>query len=104
MASVDCRLRGSDVEFVFQFADQLLEHVFHADDSRGGAEFIDHHGQVPLALLEFTEQFEQRLGFGHDQHIVHDLADLHLGNAQGSGERAALWPRRRRVQRIRSLA
>jgi hypothetical protein len=72
-------------EFVFQFADQLLQHVFHADHSRGGSEFIDHHCQVPLAELEFTEQIEQGLGFGHHQHIVHDLADLHLGNAHGSG-------------------
>ena len=53
------RLRGSDVEFVFQFADQLLEHIFHANHSGGGAEFVDHHRQVPLALLEFNQQVQQ---------------------------------------------
>ncbi len=53
----DRRLRGS-VEFIFQFSDQLLDHVFHADHSCRGTEFIDHHRQMPLALLEFTQQLQ----------------------------------------------
>ena len=47
-------LRGGYVEFVFQFSDQLLEHVFYADHSGGRTEFVDHDCQMPLALLEFA--------------------------------------------------
>ena len=82
---VDLGLRHGDVELVFQLADQLFEHVFHADYARCRTEFVDHHGEVTLAALEFDQQFKERFGFGDDQHIVHDLVDLHLGNAGGGG-------------------
>ena len=50
---VDGGRSGGDVEFIFEFADELLEHIFYADDSGGRSEFIDHHCEVALALLEF---------------------------------------------------
>ena len=76
---------GGDFVFVLEFADQLLEDVFDADDAGGQSEFIDYNGEMALALLEFAEEIEERLGFGHDEHVVHDLADFHVGNALGRG-------------------
>ena len=76
-------LRGSHIEFVFQFAYQLLQHIFHADYACGRAEFVDHYGQVALALLKFAEQGEQGLGFGDDEDLVHDLSNFHLRDAFG---------------------
>src|SRR5580658_317424 len=52
----DRRLGSGYVEFILQFANQLLEHVFDADHSSGRAEFIDDHSQAALALLELAEQ------------------------------------------------
>ncbi len=76
------RLRRGNVEFVFDVADQLLENIFDGDHAGGGAEFVDHYREVTAALFEFVEQFGQDFGFGNDQNIVHDLADLSAGDAR----------------------
>jgi hypothetical protein len=40
---------------------------------------------VTSALLELFQQFRQYFGFGHDQHVVHDVSDLGAGDARGYG-------------------
>jgi hypothetical protein len=72
-----------NIELVFQFADQLLEHIFHADDARRRTKFVDHYGKMPFPLLKLAQQVEQRFRFGHHQNIVHDLADFHVSNSLG---------------------
>src|SRR5712671_4747728 len=74
-------LRRRYIELIFDVADQLLEDVFHRDHSGGGTELVDHDREMAAALLEFREQFSEDLGFGYDQHVMHDLADLHAGDA-----------------------
>ncbi len=66
---------GHDVELIFDFADQLLQHVFDADHAGGRAELIDHHGEMAAAVLELVQQIGQRLGFGNHQNVSHDVAD-----------------------------
>src|SRR5690348_2676751 len=44
----------SYIELVFQLTHQLLEHIFDGDHTCRRTEFVHHHCQVPLALLEFT--------------------------------------------------
>ena len=82
MSSSSAGSAGGDIEFVFDFADQLFEDVFDRDHAGSRAELVDHDRQMASALLEFGEQLGQDLGFGNDQHIVHDLADLHARNAR----------------------
>ena len=77
----DRLLRGRNIEFVFDLTHQLFENIFDGNDPGGRTEFIHHHRQVPLALLELLQQFGQDLGFWNHQDVVHDLADFHGGNA-----------------------
>ena len=76
-----------DVEFVFDFADQLLKNILDRDDAGGGTELVDHDREVTPALFEFVQQFGEDFGLGDDQNIVHDLADLHARDARGDGLR-----------------
>ena len=57
--------------------------------------------KMAAAQFEFGQQLGKNFRFRHNQHIVHDLADLHLGDA--SRNRLAEVDKRRRIQRIRSL-
>src|SRR6266568_4580625 len=69
-----------DIEFVFNVAHQLLEDVLDGDYAGGRSKFIHHNGQMAAAVFEFGEQLGQNFSFGDDQHVMHDLADLHAGN------------------------
>src|SRR5580700_11659499 len=40
---------------------------------------------MAAAIFKFSEQFRQDFRFRHDQHVVHDLADLHAGDAGRGG-------------------
>ena len=68
-----------DVEFIFQLADDLLQSILNADHAGGGTEFIDHHSQVALALLEFDQKITHRLGLWDHEHVAHDVTDLQIG-------------------------
>ncbi len=76
-----------DVEFVFYLADELLDGVFDGDEADGGAEFVDDDGEMAAALLEFVQEVEDRLGFGHDEDFAHDLlkAKFDEGRAAEAG-------------------
>src|ERR1700728_2003379 len=40
---------------------------------------------MAASFLELGQQFREHFSFGHDQHVVDDLADLHAGDARGCG-------------------
>src|SRR5690606_2904293 len=54
------------VEFVFDIADDLLEHVFHGDQARNAAVLVNDDGQVIVAGAEVAQQHVQALGFGNE--------------------------------------
>src|SRR6202043_1617823 len=64
---------------------QLFEDVFDSDHAGGRAKLVHHDRQMTSAIFKFGEQFGQNLGFGDDQHVVHDLADLHARNTSRGG-------------------
>src|SRR5882672_4577629 len=70
-------LGWGDIELIFDFAYDLLQNIFDRDHPGGRSELVYHHSQVPLAFLEFFQQFGEDFGFRDDQHVVHDLADFH---------------------------
>ena len=74
-------LTGGDVEFIFDVAHKLLEYVLNRDDACGRAEFVDDDGEMAAAFFEFGQQFGQNFCFGNHQNVVHDLTNLHAGNA-----------------------
>ena len=77
-------MRANHIEFIFKLADQLLKDILDGDDADGGAELIYHHGEMAAAVFEFVEEIGQRLGFGDDQDIAHDVAD---GQGRRRGQR-----------------
>src|ERR1700731_418369 len=79
------RFGGCDIEFVFDVADQLFEDVLNGNHPGSRAELVEHDRQMTSAIFEFRGQFGQNLGFGNDQHVVHNLADLHARNTSGGG-------------------
>ncbi len=82
------------VELVFDLADDLLEHILDGEQAGHRAEFIHHqrHVQVPLAKL--LEHLHERLGFGHDQRLAHDVRQMRKAARDGRDEscHAALVP------------
>ena len=67
--------RTGRVEFVFEFAGQLLDGVLGGDQADGGTVLVDHDGHVAAALLEVADQVENGLGFRDDQDVAHDLGE-----------------------------
>jgi hypothetical protein len=78
------------VEFVFQFAGQLLDGVLGGDQADGGAVLVDHDGHVAAALLEVADEVEDGLGFRDDQDVAHDLAEFQFDKGTGRGD-GDLW-------------
>ena len=83
------------VELVFDFAHDLLEHVFHGEQAGHGAEFIHHQRHVRVPLAKLLEHLHQRFGFGHDERLAHDVREIET--AARDGRRA--WLTRRSCQR-----
>ena len=54
------------VVFVIDFSHNLLDDVFHRDDTRGSAEFIHHDSDVNLVGLEVAQEVVNHLRFGHE--------------------------------------
>ena len=54
-----------NIEFIFDFTDYLLEHVFNCDQASDAAELIDHDGQVVAVAPKVTQQIIQPLGLRH---------------------------------------
>ncbi len=50
-----------DIEFVFQLADELFQHVLYRDQTSGRAKLIDHNREMAFSTLEFREQVCDRL-------------------------------------------
>src|SRR5271155_1000398 len=65
-----------NVEFVVNFADHLLEDVFESGEAEDAAEFVHDHGQAGAAGAKFQEQFADGLGFGDDERIAQDGAQI----------------------------
>src|ERR1700681_1314545 len=56
-----------DVEFIVNFADDLLEDVFESDEAEDATEFVDDDGQADVMSAELEEQFAGGLGFRNDE-------------------------------------
>ena len=61
------------VELVFDLAHDLLEYVLDGKEAGHGAEFIHYKPHVQVTLAELLEHLHERLGFGHDQRLAHDV-------------------------------
>src|SRR5690606_39298765 len=64
------------VEFVFDIADDLFEHILHGDQARYSAVFIDDDGQVVVTRAEFAQQHVQTLGLGNKDRRTDQGAQL----------------------------
>src|SRR5215469_17776218 len=71
------------IEFIVNFADELLEDVFERQQAQNRPEFIDDHGHPAMLPTEFEQQFAHRLALRHDgnfmKHVTH--AELSSGPA-----------------------
>src|SRR5690554_5805900 len=54
------------IVFVFDVADDLFQHVFHGDETRCAAVFINHDSQVVATATEVMQQDVKPLGFGNE--------------------------------------
>src|ERR1051325_11071602 len=70
-----------NVKFVFQFADDLLQHVFNGHKATDGAKFIHHNSEMALAFLKFDQKIVQRFAFRNKEHFPHDVADFHVAGS-----------------------
>src|SRR5271156_1044902 len=68
-----------DVEFVVNFANHLLEDVFECGEAEDAAEFVRDHGQAGGAGAKFEEEFADGLGFGNDERVAQDGAQIKFG-------------------------
>ena len=68
-----------DVEFIVNFADHLLEDVFERGQAEDAAEFVHDHGEAGAAGAKFQEQFADGLGFGNDERVAQDGAQIEFG-------------------------
>ena len=59
---------------VADLADDLFHHVFHGDQSRRIAVFVDDGGDVVAVLLHLAQQIVHRLGFGNEPDGTHQIA------------------------------
>ncbi len=64
------------VELVFDFSDDLFEHVFDGEQTGYGAEFIHDHRHVRVLLAELLEHLHERFGFGNDERLAHDVREI----------------------------
>ena len=69
------------VKFVFNFADDLLQHILHRDQSGDVAKLIDDDGQVVVVAAKFAQQIVQALGFRDEVHRAQQGAQLQGGRA-----------------------
>jgi|SRR6516225_5873358 len=65
-----------DVELVVNLTDKLLEKIFRGNETENAAELVDDHGDAHTASAQFAEQFARRLGFGNDQNLAQDAAEI----------------------------
>jgi len=92
-------------ELVFQFADQFSSTFSTLMTPAVEANFVDNYGQDGACAAELAEQIEQGLGFRRTTSTsVHDLGRSSSGQCFGGWDRDRPKRRRRRVQRIKSLA
>lgn len=71
------------VELVLDVSDDLFEHVFHGDQARDAAMFVDHDGDVVARGAELPQQHIQALGLRNedrrpDQGAQFDGGILHV--------------------------
>ena len=74
------------VELVFDFADDLFEHVFHSEQAGDRSEFIHDQRHVGVLLAKLLQHLHERFGFGHDQRLAHDVREIET--AARGGRRA----------------
>ena len=67
------------VEFVADFADDLLENILDRDHPRGAAVFIDQDGHMRAFLLHFPKQFLDRYRFGYRHGRMNQLGQVDVG-------------------------
>src|SRR5277367_4466246 len=92
-ASVGESERAFDyVEFVVNFTDHLLEDVFERGEAENAAEFVHDHGEAGAAGAEFEEEFADGLGFGNDESVAQDGAQIEVG------ERLAIFGAARAIE------
>src|SRR5580698_9613233 len=65
-----------DVEFIVNFTDHLLEDVFERGQAQDAAEFVNDHGEAGATCAEFEKQFADGLGFGNDERVTQDGAQI----------------------------
>ena len=68
-----------DVEFIVNFADHLLEDIFESGEAEDAAEFVHDHGEAGAAGAEFQEEFADGLGFGDDERVAENGAQIEFG-------------------------
>ncbi len=67
------------VEFVFDVADDLFQHVFHRDQAGDAAVLVDDDGLVVAAGAELVQQHVQALGFRNEHGRAHQRAHFDAG-------------------------
>src|SRR5690606_24914109 len=76
-------LFGILVVFVFDFADDLFENVFHGDEACSTAVFVDDDGQVVAAAAEVAQQHIKAFGFRHEDCGAYQGPQVELGVVDG---------------------
>ena len=62
----DVALVFGNIEFVFDFADDLFQHVFDGDESGHAAEFVDGDRKVIAVAAKLAQQIVQAFALGHE--------------------------------------
>ncbi len=82
-----------EVVFVFNVADDLLQHVFDGDEACHAAVFVNDDGDVVAVDAEVSQQHVQSLGFGDEygraQHVAHVEVFIGIEAQQILGEQNA---------------
>ena len=67
-----------DIVFIVDLADDLLDDVFHGDEPRHAAVFVDGDRHVVAADAQLLQQHVDALGFGHEQRLAHPVAQVEV--------------------------
>ena len=70
-----------NVKLVFDFSNDLLEHVFDRDETGNTSEFVYDDGQVVAVATKLTQQVVQPFAFGHKGSGSQQGANVQLRSA-----------------------
>ena len=79
--TVDVAFVVCHIKLVFDFAHDLLQHIFNADEAGHPAKLVDHDGEVAVVALKIAQEVVQPFGLRHKDSRTQERPNVQLGRA-----------------------